>query len=321
MQKLTLRVEQSPGIIELNYDEIEKALIEKLKEYEGAVFTGDTMDIAKKERASLRKGREELDGIRKDVKNEWMKPYNDFEARVKSLLAKFDKPISLIDTQVKSYEDGNRAKKRERAREIYAGLIDGMGEYLPFDRIYDDRWGNASTSLKLVRAEIDRKINDAKTAVESICALDSEKTQDALKAYKETLDVTKAIATVMNYERQKAEILKREEERRKREEERQRQAEIGRARAAEREAARREDQIRKETEAAVFSPTPITAIPPEQENPFLQPEEEEDAEDILPFTQPTTVMAFYRVVATQKELEDVEMAFNSMGIYFERRES
>ena len=98
--------------------------------------------------------------------------------------------------------------------------------------------------------------------------------------------------------------MKREEERRQREEERRRQAEIERARAAEREAIRREEQIRKEEQEKaqqVVEQTPVVA------------------DDELPFEQPSTVTAFYRVVATPTELEEVEMAFNSIGIYFERR--
>ena len=316
MQELTVRVKQNPGSIELNFDEIEKALDARLKEYEGAVFTDESMDIAKKERSGLRKEKEHLDTVRKNIKKGWMKPYDDFEAKVKPLLAKFDKPIDLIDKQVKAYEDECRAKKRDKVREVYAGLIDGMEEYLPFDKIYDEKWGNASTSMKSIKEEIGKKVSDAKTAVESINALDSEKTEDALKVYKETLDVTKAIAVITNYERQKTEILKREEERRKKEEERQRQAEINRARAAERESVIREEKIRNETKTAIpsYAPTPA----PVSANPFLQPEEEED---MLPFEQPSTVTAFYRVVATSQELEEVEMAFNSMGIYFERMEA
>lgn len=317
MQELKVRVKQNPGSIELNFDEIEKALDARLKEYEGAVFTDESMDIAKKERAELRKEKEHLDTVRKNIKKGWMKPYDDFEAKVKPLLAKFDKPINLIDTQVKSYEEECRIKKRKKVNEIYAGLIAGMEEYLPFDKIYDDKWGNATTSMKSIKEELGKKINDAKTAVESISALGSEKTEDALKVYKDTLDVTKAIAVITSYERQKAEILKREEERRKKEEERQRQAEIERARAAEREAVRREEEIRKEAMSSIPVPTPMPVQEPV--NPFIQTEEEED--ETLPFTQPTTVTAFYKVVATAEELKDVEMAFDSMGIWFERREA
>ena len=109
---------------------------------------------------------------------------------------------------------------------------------------------------------------------------------------------------ITTYEQNKADALKREEERRQREEERRRQAEIERARAAEREAIRREEQIRKEEQEKaqqVVEQTPVVA------------------DDELPFEQPSTVTAFYRVVATPAELEEVEMAFNSIGIYFERR--
>ena len=41
--------------------------------------------------------------------------------------------------------------------------------------------------------------------------------------------------------------------------------------------------------------------------------------DELPFEQPHTQSVFYRVVVTPEELEQVEMAFNSIGIFFERR--
>ena len=36
--------------------------------------------------------------------------------------------------------------------------------------------------------------------------------------------------------------------------------------------------------------------------------------DDLPFEQPSTITAFYKVVATKEELAQVEMAFNSIGI-------
>ena len=72
----------------------------------------------------------------------------------------------------------------------------------------------------------------------------------------------------------------------------------------------REEQIRKEEQekaekvkAAAIEPLP------------------DISDDDLPFEQPTTVTAYYRVVATPDELEAVEMAFNSIGVYFERRES
>ena len=78
----------------------------------------------------------------------------------------------------------------------------------------------------------------------------------------------------------------------------------------EREAIRREEQIRKEEQekAEKVKVAAIESLP-------------DISDDDLPFEQPTTVTAYYRVVATPDELEAVEMAFNSIGVYFERRES
>ena len=42
MNELSLNIKQNPGVIELNFDEIEKALDEKLAEYKGAVFTEES---------------------------------------------------------------------------------------------------------------------------------------------------------------------------------------------------------------------------------------------------------------------------------------
>ena len=47
MNELTLNVKQNPGVIELNFDEIEKALDAKLAENKGAGFTDERKSIAK----------------------------------------------------------------------------------------------------------------------------------------------------------------------------------------------------------------------------------------------------------------------------------
>ena len=142
-----------------------------------------------------------------------------------------------------------------------------------------------------------------------IKATRSDKEADALESYKRTLDLNGAIQMITIYEQNKAEALKREEERRAKEEERKRLAEIERARAAEREAILREEQIRREererAEKAVMEEKEV--IP-------------DICDDDLPFEQPTTVTAYYKVIATPEELESVEMAFNSIGVCFERRE-
>ena len=326
MEEITLQVKQNPGVINVNFDDLEKALDAKLAEYKGAVFTAETKDIAKKELASLRKQKTELDDSRKSIKKEWMKPYDDFEKRAKQLLAKFDEPIQLIDGQVKAFDEKRKEERRKDIQAAYESLIGDMAEYLPLSKIYDTKWENVSTSMKSIKEVLSDLVESTAAAVRVISTMESDATDKALKLYKDTLDMSKAITYINDYERQKAEIMRKEEERRKVEEERKRHAEIERAKAAERAAIEREERIRREerekAEAAAREKlaAETKAAEPVQidipQTPFIEPEE-----DSLPFEQPTTVTALYRVVATPEELEQVEMAFNSIGIYFERRDA
>lgn len=315
MNAIELKVTQNPGVIDLNFLDLEKAIDKKLEEYEGAVFTEETKDIARSEVSSLRKQKKELDDMRKTIKKEWMKPYDEFEKKLKALLERYDEPILLIDKQVKEFDENRRKEKRKAIQKAYVESVGDMSDFVPLEKIYESKWENVATSMKSIKEEISKMADNARTAVESIKAMSSEKEADAIAAYKETLDLSKAMLVITTYERQKAEILAKEEERRRREEERQRQAEIERVRAAERMAIEREAQIRKEAEAKALNQKA------EQDLETIIPDTKEDAEEALPFVQPMTRTVFYKVVATEEELENVEMAFNSIGIYFERRES
>lgn len=314
MDKLRLQIEQRPGEIHLNFDEIEKRLDERLVEYKGAVFTEESKSIAKAEVAELRKLKKDIDEARKTVKREWMKPYESFELRVKKLIEKVDEPISFIDDQVKAFERKRKEEKRELIEKLYYEVLITYTEYedyIQLNIIYDPKWENASTSIKTIKDALKEKMEAIKTAVISIKAMNSDITEDALLLYKNTLDLNKAIQKISSYEQNKAEVLRREEARKQQEEERRRQEEINRAKAAERETMAREAEIRKEVVS--------------EKDDIDKRLESEDIPDIpddnLPFTQPDTITAFYRVVATEEELEQVKMTLNSFGVYFERRDA
>ena len=104
----------------------------------------------------------------------------------------------------------------------------------------------------------------------------------------------------------------RKAEKKRLEEEQKRRAEEERIRKEERERIKEEERIRKEEREKAEQ-----AAVNEAAQGFFA----EEADDELPFEQPTTITAFYKVVATPEELEEVEMAFNSIGIYYTRRDA
>ena len=311
MNELSLVINQNPGSIDINFDALEEQLDKKLSEYKGAVFTESSKAIAKAEVASLRKLKKDIEDSRKAVKKKWMEPYEQFEKKMKSLSAKMDEPINAINEQVQAFEEKRKQEKRELIRNLYEDTLadyEDCRDYISLDKLYDSKWENASVSAKSIKKDMMERMSGIQTAVSSIKAMHSDKEEDALTLYKQTLDLNRALQMISVYEQNKAEALKREEERRRQEEERRIQAEIERAKMAEREAIRREEQIRKEEQEKAEEFIPIPGPDPDIDD------------NNLPFEQPTTITAYYRVVATVEELEAVETAFNSIGIYFERRD-
>lgn len=313
MNELQIKVELNTSSIITNTEEIKKQLSEKMKQYENAVFTEESKTAAKEEVASLRKLKKAVDDRRKEVKAQHMAPYEAFEKEVKELQAIIDKPISLIDKQLKEMEEERIRKKRQQIRELYDEIVGDAAEYLPLEKIYDRKWDNAGTTIKKIREAMEALVVKTASELEILHNSVSDVQAEALAMYKRDRDLAKALSYINTYEANKKKALEAEEARRQKEEARRREEEIERAKAEERrklaelEKARQEEREKAAKEAAMESIKPI-------------PKEEMEDEGMLPFTQPTTVTAYYRVVATPEELEQVEMAFNSIGIYFERRE-
>lgn len=312
MNKLELRVQQNPGTIELNFDELNAALDARLAEYDGAVFTEETKDIAKGEVASLRKLKKEIDDKRKLVKREWNKPFETFEANMKVLLAKVDEPINAIDEQLKAFEEKRKKEKKEKIEELYVELIEDMAEYIPLNSIYMAKWENATTTMKSIKEEIVSEVKAAQAAVAMISGMQSDAVEKALEIYRNTHDSVQAVTYINNYEKQKQEIMKREEERR-------RQAEIDRVRRMEREALEREERARREAEEVARKSMETNQASMDVEKDFENlPNDTETDESEMPFVTPSTVSVKYRIVATAQEVEELEVAMDSLGIFFER---
>lgn len=331
MSELQVLVEQVPGKISFNYEEIKENLSQMMDLYKDAVVTEENKAASKKEVASLRRIKKAIDDSRKEVKQKCLEPYQEFESKALALMSLVDEPILLIDKQVKEFDEKQRAEKRQKIREAYDGMIGNLAEYLSFEQALDVKWLNTSVSLKKAKDELQALINSVQMAVQTISAMQSDATQEALAMYKRTLDMAASIQHINEYERRKSEILLREQQRQQEEDERRYQAELERIREEERRRVAEEDRIREEERQKLQAEAARDAIKEVAES-FFEPEEddEEPAEgywqcfdDDSPkgFNTDAKETVFCKIVATMDELEQVEMAFNSIGIEFEWRDA
>lgn len=304
MNDIKLLVEQNTGKIDFNYEETKAFLQEKMVEYDSAVFTDETMDIAKRERASLRKLKSQMDDERKKVKNAWMVPYTQFEAQVKELLELVDKPVAAIDRQVKEYEERKKQEKLETCKKIYSEEIGDMAEILSLERIFDSKWLNATTTLKAIREDIQHIASNTRTQIETIKMMNSDAVEKALEIYRDTLDMTKAVAYINQYEATKREVEERERRRREAEEQRKLEAERERIREEERARIRQEEELKQTAKREAAEELKEVSQEVKETNVIL----------------PKSITVLYAITGTKEELEELEVTMTSLGICFERKE-
>lgn len=304
MNDIKLLVEQQLGRISFNYEETRDFLQEKLAEYDGAVFTDETMDIAKRERASLRKLKTQMDEERKKVKSAWDEPLKQFEAQVKNILELVDKPVNAIDKQVKEYEERKKQEKLLTCKKIYGEEIGDLGDILPFEKIFDSKWVNASTTLKSIREDIAGIISNTRTQIDTIKMMQSDAVEKALEIYRDTLDMAKAVAHINQYEATKREVEERERKRREAEEQRKLEAERERIRQEERARIRQEEELRQAAKQEVAEEVKESI-------------KEEVIQNFIPTEEGQKNLYEYRIELSQEGKEKLEMFMNSVGIEWE----
>lgn len=212
-----------PSEIGFNFEELKSELAERLEHYNNLVVTEDGLKEAKADRAKLNKLRTAIDTRRKDIKKEYMKPYTDFEGKIKELTLLIDQPIKAIDTQLESYEERRKQAKLEKIQDAYEETLNAWSstirDIIPLERILDPKWLNATTSMKSVGEDLE---NWAKRVNADLLALDTveEAYQAAVREkYIATLDVSAALAHMDSLKAAEEAFRARAEEKKAREQE------------------------------------------------------------------------------------------------------
>ena len=212
---LEVQISRNNGTIDINFEDLKDALTAELELYKNLVFTEDTKADAKKTVAELRKLKKQISDKRIEVKKLYMQPYTDFEAKVKELDKLINEPITFISEQIDAFEQKRIEEKRELINEIYLELVserEDIAGYAELNRVYDSKWENASTSKKTIQEAITSYLDSVDNDIAAIESMESEYEAKALMRYKETGVLSDALLTIRQWEKQKEEILKAEEE-------------------------------------------------------------------------------------------------------------
>jgi len=325
MNELTIVINQQQGTIVTNFEEIKESLTRQMEIYNELEVTDGNKIERKKDVASLRKMTKSITEKRTEVRNECLKPFLAFDEKANELIEIINKPIHIIDVQVKNFEEAQKELKRAEITNIFNSLIGDLVENVTLYNIQDSKWENATVSIKSVKDEMTEKINTIRQNAIVIGSMVSDKTDEALEMFWDDLDLGKAVSMITRYEQQKKEIQARLEEQQRvakeREIERQRvekEREVERQRLAhereieaikkqaaddERAKIRQEEQIREQ--ARIDAQAEQQAILRAEQEAMVVYKQE---------TKATNETYMYTITATDEEIEQVEMYLNSLGL-------
>lgn len=180
-----------PEKITFNYDELKRELTEKVSMYETLVYTDENIKEAKADRANLNRLKKTLNDERIRREKEYMVPFNAFKAKMNEIISIIDKPVAIIDKQVKEFEEKQKQEKRAAIEEVFGTI--GFQTFVTLDMIFNDKWLNASTSLKSIEEEMKQLMYRFSTDLLTLNNL-PEFGFEAVEVYKTTLDINKAIS-------------------------------------------------------------------------------------------------------------------------------
>lgn len=307
MENIQAVIEQKTGEIHFNFMEMKEFLDNKLEEYRTAVFTDDSVKLAKGHVAQLRKEQAEFRTRITDVKKMYMQPFDRFKAQADELIRLYDEPINFIDGQVKRFDGMRREEKRKLIASIYAELAGDVAEYIPLQKIYNHKWENATFREKEIRKEISGVADSTRKAVGTIKAMDSDAVDRALAIYRQGLSLPDAVTYINDYERKKAEILLVEQEKRRQEE-------------AERIRTEERRKVEEERLAAEKMEKMLRAAQAEKEeavNCAAESGRQEIIEELTPELTGNTELFEYRVALNEDAKKKLEMYMDSVGIEWE----
>lgn len=106
------------------------------------------------------------------VKEVINQPYAEFEKELKEITDLIKKQSAEIDEQVKAFETAEKEEKRAKIMEAYEKAVGNLAEILPFSKVFDQRYLNKTCKLESAIADVQKKIEQVKTdleTIESVC--------------------------------------------------------------------------------------------------------------------------------------------------------
>ena len=203
-----------PEKIIFNYEELKEGISAKVAHYKNLVYTDDQIKEAKEDRANLNKLKKALNDERIRLEKEYMIPFNTFKAQLNEIIKIIDEPVTMIDSQVKEYQENKKEEKRKEIESYFDSVKEKLPDEIGLEGIFNTKWLNESVSMKSVKKEIDEIVCKIQVDISTINDL-GELSVYALEKYFKSHNLNDSILFAkeqIELEKKKAEFENKNEE-------------------------------------------------------------------------------------------------------------
>ena len=195
--KLIIMFNPHPGSVDENINQVHEQVKSWLASFPTDLSNCTESDIAsmKSNCASLRSGKKTIEEERKRIKKEYLKPLDEFEAKVKPITVEVDKAIDMYKSKLDEYEAIRCETKRKEITERWNAHRNPMMKP-DISLVWDDRYLNKTGIGESWQKDLQSKIEKIDADLSVIGSMNSNMDQlNFVSArYSEHLDLSRAIS-------------------------------------------------------------------------------------------------------------------------------
>ena len=203
--------------VEWNYTEVKQWMLDRLARYKGVVYDDTQITEAKKDRANLNKLAQAIESKRREMKQIYLQPYQEFEAQANELIAMVKEQSGEIDAQVKAFDEQRKKEKLDQIKEsIYTPMIGNLSKLVPYERLHDPKWLNVTCSASTIGTELAGKIDRIFSGLDAIdkMGLSPEMAERIKGVFLKSFDLAAAISEKERIEKEQTALAEYEAKKR-----------------------------------------------------------------------------------------------------------
>lgn len=195
--KLIIMFNPHPGSVDENINQVHAQVKQWLASFPTDLSNCTESDIAsmKSNCASLRSGKKTIEEERKRIKKEYLKPLDEFEAKVKPITVEIDKAIDMYKSKLDEYEVIRCDTKRKLITEWWNAHRNPMMKP-DISLVWDDRYLNKTGIGESWQKDLESKIEKIDSDLSVIGSMSSniDQLNFVSARYSEHLDLSRAIS-------------------------------------------------------------------------------------------------------------------------------